>query len=495
MSTRGQSSLGPVDAETERSFDELIELPANERELALARLRATSPELAARVAQLLDASLAAPDFLEQPAAETELVGHDAGPWRLEARMAAGGAGDVYRAHRRDGSIDWHVAIKVLTGTVDDEPSRQRFEAERQTLAALNHPYIAPLVDAGVLPDGRPFLATKWIEGETLDRHVGPLALEARLRLFLAICAAVQHAHERFVAHCDLKPSNILVTREGIPQLVDFGIARWVADPLRRVERSWTPGYASPEQLRGDALSTTTDVYSLGVILFELVHERLPNEPCEEAVDRKRIASDLIAITDQALAELPSQRFTSVERLANDVANYLAGRPVSARFPSRARRAWMFVLRNRVAAVACGVAITSLGLAVNSLIRDLRSSRQEASTGWRAHSEAATAVRFLEDLARRSAGSPGFVEALDAAERQIAVETGIGSEAEGRLRIALGALYLDAGRAKEAMTQLERAREIANSAPGFGPVDRERIGALLARCQVEISKANPPSPPR
>lgn len=495
MSTLEHSSLGPIDAETERSFDELIELPASERELALARLRATSPELAARVARLLAASLAAPDFLERPAAETDLVGHDAGPWRLEARMAAGGAGDVYRAHRRDGSVDWHVAIKVLTGTVDDEASRQRFEAERQTLAALNHPYIAPLVDAGVLPDGRPYLATKLIEGETLDRHTAPLALEARLRLFLAICAAVQHAHERFVAHCDLKPSNILVTREGIPQLVDFGIARWVADPLRRGERSWTPGYASPEQLRGEALSTATDVYSLGVILFELVHDRLPSERPEQRGDRKRVAPDLIAIGNRALAEQPAQRFASVERLASDVARFLAGRPVTARSASRARRAWMFVLRNRVATAACGIAIASLGLAVSSLVRDLRSTREEASTGWRAHSEAARAVRFLEDLARRSASAPGFGEALDAAEKQIAAEAGIGPEAEGRLRIALGALYLDAGRAKDAVTQLERAREIAHSTPGFGPVDRERIDALLARCQVEISKATLPSPPR
>lgn len=495
-----------ITSSVRRAFDELIELAAPERRARLAELAAEDPALARQVAELLAAAEAAPEFLERPAAESELVGHGAGPWILEQRLSSGGASDVYRARRADGAEGWRVAVKVLRRRDDAAGVLRRFQAERRTLAALNHPFIVPLVDAGLLDDGRPYLATRLVEGLALDRFADGLGLEARLRLFLAVCAAVQHAHERLIAHCDLKPDNVLVTREGIPQLLDFGIARLLSDEVG-AERALTPGYASPEQLAGGALGTPSDVWSLGAVLYELATGRRPfagqpgaelvpasvavlsdsaararsAPPGEPAALARRLRGDFDALVAKALAPDPAARYGSVEQLARDLERFLAGRALAARPAAPLRRAWLFVRRNRLASAAVLLALLSLGVGVAGLYRGLLQSRAEASLGWRAHAQAALAASLLEDLVRSAgAASPaGLERALDQASAELARETKLWPETEGRLCIALGALYLEAGRPADAVAHLTRARELTRTTRGFGREDVERIERLLA----------------
>ena len=216
---------------------------------------------------------------QRTAPETELdEGDRLGAWRLLQRLGSGGMGAVYLAERADGHFEQRAAIKLIRGVPNAE-TLAHFARERQILATLQHPDIARLLDGGATPGGQPYLVMEYVEGEPIDVYCNEraLPLEARLRLFEEVCGAVQFAHQRLVVHCDLKPSNVLVRADGTPVLLDFGIAR-ALDRQRRAECAsrpgyFTPGYASPEQLRGDAVATATDVYSLGLILFELIAGR------------------------------------------------------------------------------------------------------------------------------------------------------------------------------------------------------------------------------
>jgi serine/threonine protein kinase len=314
-----RTELAPA---VQRLFEELVELPGPERAARLARTASEDPALAREVEELLRAAESAPEFLERPAHESELVGHTVGPWSVEARLSSGGGGDVYRARRADGGASWRVALKVLPRDADRPEVRRRFESERRSLAALSHPYIVPLVDAGLAADGRPYLATRLVEGEPLDRACEGLDLEARLRLFLALASAVQHAHGRLIAHCDLKPANILVTREGMPQIVDFGIARFLAGESGG-EAALTPGYASPEQLAGGPLGVASDVWSLGVVLHELASGRRPFAHGPEARLRPASAAVLDEGAPRAACGPPAEPVRLARRLRGDFDALLA----------------------------------------------------------------------------------------------------------------------------------------------------------------------------
>ncbi len=309
-------------------------------------------------------------------AETELdEGDRLGAWRLVRRLAKGGMGAVYLAERADGHFEQRAAIKLIRGVPSAE-MLVHFTRERQILATLQHPNIARLLDGGATPAGQPYLVMEYVEGEPIDAYckAHALPLDARLALFEEVCAAVQFAHQRLIVHCDLKPSNVLVRADGTPVLLDFGIAQ--ALDRRRGPSSveagyFTPGYASPEQLRGEAVATATDVYSLGLILFELIAGRKARidtadhtvtllgeaavRPSELAVDvpwRGRLAGDLDAIVLCATAAEPASRYASAAALADDLKRHLAWRPVVARTPTLAYLAAR-LLRRRWPAFAAG----------------------------------------------------------------------------------------------------------------------------------------------
>ncbi|MGH7505971.1 MAG: tetratricopeptide repeat protein [Longimicrobiales bacterium] len=336
--------------------------------------------------------------------DTPAAGRRIGAYRTVRLVGAGGMGAVFLAERDDDTFDQRVAIKVLHGGVESEEVRRRFLEERRILARLEHPGIARLFDGGITVDGRPYFVMEYVEGENIVEYCRARRLDVRRRLeiFAHVCVAVDYAHRSLVVHRDLKPSNILVTEDGSVKLLDFGIAKLIvpgdadAAPLTRTGRLWlTPEYASPEQIRGEPITTAADVYALGVVLFELLAGRRPYElsnatateveriicelepsrPSRIAAETKsddsiqfnvaqgqryrRLTGDLDTIVLRALSKEPARRYAGAARLAEDVERHLAGLPIGARAPTFAYRAGKFVRRHRVALAAASVLALSV----------------------------------------------------------------------------------------------------------------------------------------
>ena len=334
-----------------------LDLPAELQAEYVERACAGRPELRAEVESLLAVRAHAARFLEHPAESME--GRRAGPYRLVREIGRGGMGTVYLAERDDRLFEKRVAVKMIYGARQGTEAARRFRAEWRILAALEHPNIARLLDAGVLDDGAAYLVMEYVEGRPLVEYCAPLPIARRLELFRGICAAVEYAHQHLVVHRDLKPGNVLVTEEGTPKLLDFGIAKILAlspgdggDVTIGQAHPMTPDYASPEQIRGGVISTASDVYSLGVLLYELLAGvrpfRLAGMTFEEAVRAvcetepppprsvaPAIASDLDAIVRKAMRKLPAERYASARELSSDIAAFVAGRPIAARRPSAA----------------------------------------------------------------------------------------------------------------------------------------------------------------
>ena len=357
--------------------------------------------------------------LAPPSSQVEADGR-IGPYLVVRELGRGGMGAVYLAERADDQYRRRVAIKLIRRGMDTEFVLRRFRNERQILAALDHPNVARLLDGGTTRGGVPYLVMEYVEGvpvdDYCDRHT--LNTEERLRLFQQICSAVHFAHQHLVIHRDIKPSNILVTEGGVPKLLDFGIAKLLApelaaqtiDPTASALRLMTPAYASPEQIRGEPVTTATDVYSLGVLLYELLtghrpyrvkrtatHELMqavlaeePTRPSAvvalaeevEGTDgaarvaltpesvsrarggspvrlRRRLRGDLDNIVLKALRKDPRRRYPSAQQLSEDIGRHLAGRPVSARSDTLSYRAAKFVRRNKVAAAAAALVLVTL----------------------------------------------------------------------------------------------------------------------------------------
>jgi eukaryotic-like serine/threonine-protein kinase len=270
-------------------FDRAVSLEAGERPSYLDAACGVDSELRREVESLLCSDReAGTGFLNTPAvdltrsepAAASRVGRRIGAYNILEEIGHGGMGEVYRAGRADGQYEKEVAIKLVRGGYDTAAVLERFRHERQILASLDHPNIARLLDGGTTDEGIPYLVMELIEGTPIDQYCNAqhLTVTERLQLFLQVCSAVQYAHQRLVIHRDIKPGNILVTQEGVPKLLDFGIAK-ILDPLSSSETTvagpMTPEYASPEQIRNEPITTATDVYSLGVVLYKLVTGRSP----------------------------------------------------------------------------------------------------------------------------------------------------------------------------------------------------------------------------
>lgn len=398
--------------EVERLFELALEHPTAERDEFLIGACGHDRELLESIRALLesDREASTDPFWSGSAIEAEakqaasathaLIGRFIGPYRVTGIAGTGGMGAVYRAVRDDSEYRQTVAIKIVRRGIDSEAGIARFRRERQILAQLEHPNIARLLDGGTTKEGLPYLVMEFIEGEPLTHYCETRGLDtaARLRLFCEACAAVAFAHQRLVVHRDLKPGNILVGADGHPKLLDFGIARLLdedpdSEPALAVTIGagiLTPGYASPEQVRGEAVTTASDVYSLGVILYELLAGTSPykkgaaagvnvlRQVCEEEPERPSTAArqrtgegaqgalpfrslrgDLDNIVMMALRKEPERRYPSVEQLAADIRLHLEGRPVAARGNSYRYVAGTFVRRHRLALSAATVLIATL----------------------------------------------------------------------------------------------------------------------------------------
>ena len=477
---------------------EALGLEPAEREVFLARLEAADAGEAAEVRSLLAAHAASTGFLVTPPAleptRTVGPGDRIGPYRIVSEIGHGGMGVVYRAVRDDASFTKQVAIKLIDPGLRSEPLLRRFQDERQILAMLEHPNIARLLDGGATTDGAPYLVMEYVEGESLltycDAH--RLDIEARIELFLKVCDAVQFAHQRLVVHRDLKSDNVLVTAEGSPRLLDFGIAKLLSSDgvqagtlTAPMHRLLTPDYASPEQIRGEPAAVASDVYSLGVILFELLTgtrplrftTRSPEEilrvaltedpavpsalvghgaPAEAAERRgttshqlkRLLAGDLDFIALKALDKDPGRRYGSVEQLAHDLRRHRGGEAVLARGQSTAYRLSRFARRNRAAVVTTALVGATLIVGLIGTTWQARQARIERDRANRRFNDIRTlAHAVMYDIHDSIVNLPGSTKARETLVRHaLTYLDRLRAESSGDIRLQreLGMAYAKIG---------------------------------------------------
>jgi len=407
-------------------FDRALEHTADERAALVDEAGRRDADLAREVQRLLDAHALAGDFLEKPAVEQFVLPPlTAGPparigsYEIEQELGHGGMGTVYLAARAEDGFRKTFALKLVRRGMDSDFILERFRSERQILAGLDHPGIARLLDGGSTGDGLPYFVMEHIPGRHLleDARDRGLSVGQRLGLFLQVCDAVAFAHRHLVVHRDIKPSNILVTPEGVPKLLDFGLAKVLRPDLDGPEegrtetalRLLTPDYASPEQVRGERITTATDIYSLGVVLFELLTGRRPyrvtgrsseamaravcdEEPLRPSAAAPELDADLDNVVLMALRKEPERRYASVEQLADDLRRHLEGRPVAARKDTLSYRTAKFVGRHKAGVAAASVAGLLLAGATVAAFTQARVARRERAAAERHFNE----VRELAD---------------------------------------------------------------------------------------------------
>ena len=464
----------------------VLEQPAEARESYIASACGSDAALRARVTALAAAAegdggmLDAPNAVEAGAEVPEAPsreGERVGAYELLAEIGQGGMGTVHLARRADAEFERRVAIKLMRPGFATDLDLRRFKSERQISAVLDHPNIARLLDGGTTPQGAPYFVMEHVEGGPLLEYCRErrLPLRDRLVLFRQICAAVQYAHQHLVVHRDLKPGNILVTPDGEPKLLDFGIAKLLtggggtafSEPTATLDRLLTPEYASPEQVRGRPVTTASDVYSLGVILYELVTGERPyridtGDPaelirlvCEKDPDRPStrtagLSRDLDAIVLKAMRKEPEQRYPSAAALSEDIGRFLDGRPVEARRHSTAYRAKKFARRNRIGVAATALVLAAVAVGVWATLREARRARA---------AEARAERRFNDD--RKLANSFLF-------EFHDAIRDLPGSTPARALVVKRALEYLD-GLARESAGNRTLRRELADAYQKVGDV--------------------------
>jgi len=485
----------------EEIFEQACDLPAGERERFVREACGDDQEMVTEVMRLLQhttdkrASRIVGSAAEAVIAGSNKEGQRIGPYVLEKRLGVGGMGDVYLAERADGEFEQQVAIKLVHVGAQTEQVLARFRAERQILAQLKHANIAQLLDGGISDDGQPYFVMEYVDGVPLTEYCADqkLPIAERLTLFTQVCDAVTYAHAKLVIHRDLKPSNILVTADGSVKLLDFGIAKVLADeggddvaPLTRTGMSvMTPSYASPEQALGEPVGTPTDVYSLGVILFELVTGKRPyevdnNNPVQaaEIICRfepvrpsalaplpRQFAGDVDVICLKALRKEPERRYLTANEFAADIRRLLNGQPVTARPDTLRYRTGKFIRRNRTGVVTALLMSVILVATVTLYTMRLAASTRE--------SEAVTAflVNILRSASPRRMGIDAkVIDAMDSATEEISTDDAVDPRTRAQIQHVLGATYFELTRFSDAETLLRESLEAREEL--FGPASRE-----------------------
>ena len=547
--------------EIDALLDEALDRPPEDWTTFLDQACGDRPALRAEVESLLAAEVDAPDFLEQeamtfaaPAYEPEegesiaddplaAPSHRVGPYRLEEEIGRGGMSRVFRAERADGGFDQTVAVKLLRIGLDTEAARRRFRLEQQVLAKLQHPHIAALLDGGLTEDDVPYLVMEHVDGRPITTYCDDhqLPLPERIELLCDVGDALQHAHKNLVVHRDLKPSNVLVTPAGTVKLLDFGIAKLLDDTdasitlpqTRTGVRPMTPAYAAPEQVRGEAVSTATDVYQMGVLTYEVltghrpfafsdrrdveeaILETRPHRPsavvCQslpeadsdetdrpttpEAISeargttprelRHRLEGDLSTIVRTAMRKDEDRRYASVEMLVGDLERYCEGQPIEARSASLEYRARKFVQRNRLG-VSIAAAFVGLILTFGLLLFQQRERAQQEAQ------KAEIVSSYLVDLfdagAPAGAGTPVTAQTL--------VRRGLDRAARLEDRPVVQAEMLDAlGQASRGIGEWEQAdsllqRALALRRRHLEPPHPDLVASLLHVADTKWSERRP-----
>ena len=482
-----------------RLLDQAFDLPSNEIEPWLCHLPEGQSHLAPRLRDMLaeHRSGVVSTFMADGPKLSHTAAHDSaarvgelvGPYRLIRKIGQGGMGAVWLAERADGVFERQVALKLPLAEWTDRGLAQRLARERAVLASLNHPNIGQLFDAGTAESGQPYLALEYVEGESIDAWCANHELDTRkrLRLFVEVVRAVAYAHAQLVVHRDLKPSNVLVTTEGRIKLLDFGIAKLLATDTSSVDeteltrlggRPLTLNYAAPEQILGQPISTATDIYALGVMLFELlsgerpyrlirdsrgaledaiVHGDLlaPSSVAKEKSAQRALHGDLDAITLKALKKAPEQRYETAAAFADDIERYLGRLPVRAQRDSRMYRATRFLVRHKLAVGAVSSVIVALAAGLSLALWQAQEAKEQAERASTINDFVLSVIKEADPVASRQMQNAD-VALLAAAAKRVEGELKGRPDIALKMRLAIGAAYSN-------RSQYEHAREILRTA--------------------------------
>jgi serine/threonine-protein kinase len=482
-------------------LDEALDLLPQDLAPWLAELEISRPNAAREVRRLLDEKVRLDEqhFLETgpPLPPASLTGQRVGAYTLESLLGEGGMGTVWLASRSDGRFEGRVAIKLLNVALVGRPSEQRFVREGNVLARLQHPNIAKLSDAGVSAGGQPYLVLEYVQGERIDRYCKRRRLDVhdRIRLFLDVLAAVEHAHNQLVVHRDLKPANILVNTEGVVTLLDFGVAALLAaktadsELTREVGSAHTPAYAAPEQLGGTAVTTATDVYSLGVVLFLLLAGRHPlggegqtpaeilrrvleheapamSSLVEDPRLNRQLRGDLDNIVAKALKRSPAERYPTAAALADDLKRFLNHEPVQARADSFAYRAGKFLRRYALEVGASSIVLLLLTATAAFALWQMLDARVQRDNA-RFEARRAEASSEFMSLVFEEVGPTGtplsLEQLLDRGVALLERQNGGDPAILAGMLVQASHRYQDMGRVDKQLSVLARATELANVA--------------------------------
>ena len=522
-------------AEIDQLFAQALELEGSERAAFVAGLRSRDPSLAQAVERLLTA-VEQPDSRREPGGilvgslwkdliapeASARTGERVGAYRILEEIGRGGMSVVYLAERTDGLFEQRVALKFLAQGPTTEETRRRFGQERQILASLTHRGIARLLGGGHDSGGRPYIVMEHVEGEPIDRYCDRrgIGLEERLELFGGVLAAVEYAHRNLVVHRDLKPSNILVTGDGEVKLLDFGIAKlldperagpYTAPPTRTGMQLLTPEYSSPEQIRGERITTASDIYQLGLLLYELLTGRRPFSlagataseaeriVCEQEPSRPstvpprakvspmetgrpvfghRLKGDLDNIVLKSLEKEPERRYATAGEFREDLERQRTGLPVRARKPTLVYRAAKFARRHR-GAVAAGLVVVALlvGYAATVTVQAQRIAQEAAKT--EQVKDFLTTLFTHANPGVSKGQEPTASELLEAGAARVATELADQPDVQAEMMAVLGRVYGTRGQYAEAVEQLEKAWEIQRRLPSDANGGVTETGRLLA----------------